>query len=57
MLVPGTDDQISLPVTKTDSLAHDAGARVDADLIGDGAASLATPIALLANFLAAQGAV
>jgi hypothetical protein len=35
LLLPGPNDQVSLPVTKTITLGHDIWAHINADLMGD----------------------
>ena len=43
----GSNDQVSLPVTKTTTLGYDRWAFINADLIGDGASSCVPPLRLL----------
>jgi len=55
LLLSGADDQVSLPVTKSRTLGHDVGAQINRDLVGNGAASLASPVSFFAGLLTAQG--
>lgn len=57
LLLSGADDQVSLPVTKSRTLGHDVGAQINRDLVGNGAASLASPVSFFAGLLTAQGPV
>jgi hypothetical protein len=56
-LLSGADDQIGLPVSEALERIDDGRPLLDRYLVGDAAASLATPIALPARLLTAQGAV
>ena len=57
MLMGGTNHQVSLPVTKTPTLAHYAGAQVDRHLVGYGAAAFAPTVAFLADLLTTQSSM
>ena len=57
LLMAGTDDQVSLPITKARTPVNDGWTLLDRHLIRDGSSPIATTIALPAGFLAAQGTV
>lgn len=43
LFLPGTDDQVRLPVAEAGTLGHNGGAQIDGHLVGNRAASGATP--------------
>jgi hypothetical protein len=51
------NDPIALPVAKARTFGHDSRPQVDGNLVGYRATSFSSPVALLAEFLAAQVAV
>ncbi len=57
LLMAGTDDQISFPVTKARAPIDDSRTLLDRHLILDGSAPITTAITLSPDFLAAQGKV
>ncbi len=57
LFLAGADDQITLPVTEASAAVDDCRTLLDRHLVGEVAASLATPIALPTYLLTAQGAV
>ena len=54
LLMPGTDDQVALPITEAETIIGNGGTLINRDLVGDSAAPLTNPVALSASLLATQ---